>query len=315
MKGFFEKDSVLKLISFVVAVLLWFYIIAVVDPSVDITVKDIPVRFTNQNLLAERGLCLVNESKTTVELKIRGSRKKIANIESKNIYANADLSNITKTGTFSIPIAISIPYEYDEIVSKKPYNASVVIDRIVTASKDVKLITTGSVANGYIAGEVASEIKKVSLKGAQSLIDRISYVAAEINYDDRAAAISDTVDLFFLDADGRRINTNNFIYEMVTMDTETIDVFCPVMKLKTVPVNVATHSANDVKDYKISVQPSNVTIYAENEILDTVDEIFTEKINLDEITEANATAKLILPEGVSLRDGITEVNIKAEKRN
>ena len=54
MKGFFEKDSFLKLLSFVIAVLLWFYIIAVVDPSVDVTIRDIPVRFTNQNLLEDR---------------------------------------------------------------------------------------------------------------------------------------------------------------------------------------------------------------------------------------------------------------------
>lgn len=315
MKGFFEKDSFLKLLSFVIAVLLWFYIIAVVDPSVDITIRDIPVRFTNQNLLEERGLCLVNETKTTVELKIRGSRKKIANIDNKNIYANADLSNITKTGNFSIPIAISIPYEYDEIVSKKPYNANVVIDKIVSANKEVNVITTGSVANGYIAGEAETDTKKVTIKGAQTMIDRISSIGAEINYDDRAAAINDSVELFFLDNNGRRINKNNIIYDMVKMDTETAAISCPVYKLKAVPVSLEAFAAEGVESYKIWVQPSNVTIYAENEILENIEEIITESINLDEIEDGTATVKLVLPDGVSLRDGITEVSVKAEKKD
>lgn len=315
MKGFFEKDSFLKLLSFVIAVLLWFYIIAVVDPSVDITIRDIPVRFTNQNLLEERGLCLVNETKTTVELKIRGSRKKIANIDNKNIYANADLSNITKTGNFSIPIAISIPYEYDEIVSKKPYNANVVIDKIVSANKEVNVITTGSVANGYIAGEAETDTKKVTIKGAQTMIDRISSIGAEINYDDRAAAINDSVELFFLDNNGRRINKNNIIYDMVKMDTETAAISCPVYKLKAVPVSLEAFAAEGVESYKIWVQPSNVTIYAENEILENIEEIVTESINLDEIEDGTATVKLVLPDGVSLRDGITEVSVKAEKKD
>lgn len=315
MKGFFEKDSFLKVISFVVAVLLWFYIIAVVDPSVDISVKDIPVRFTNQNVLEERGLCIINEDKINVELKIRGSRKKIANIDNKNIYANADLSNITKTGTFSVPIAISIPYEYDEIVSKKPYNADVIVDKIVTGSKNVKIITTGSVANGYIAGEAVSEIKKIELKGAQTLLDRISSVGAEVNYDDRAAAISDTVDLFFVGDDGRRISKNSFIYDMVKMEIDTIEVTCPVMKLKSVPVTIDAFTEAGLEKYKISIQPSNVTVYAENEVLETVEAVKTETINLDAMEETSAVLKLVLPEGLSLRDGITEVTVKVEKRD
>ena len=51
MKDFFLKDSVLKIISLIIAILLWIYIIAVVDPAVTITVRDIPIRYTNQNVL------------------------------------------------------------------------------------------------------------------------------------------------------------------------------------------------------------------------------------------------------------------------
>ena len=103
MKDFFLRDSVLKIISFVIALLLWIYIIAVVDPSVDVTVKDIPIRYTNQNMIEDKNLCLINDSKATVELKIRGSRKRIANIDNKNIYATVDLATVGKTGTMLNP--------------------------------------------------------------------------------------------------------------------------------------------------------------------------------------------------------------------
>ena len=311
MKGFFEKDSFLKLVSFVIAVLLWFYIIAVVDPSVDITRRDIPVRFTNVKVLEEQGLCLINEKEVTVELKIRGSRQKIANIEAKNIYATADLSNITKTGKASIPIAISIPYEYDEIVNKDPHNAEVYIDKIVTESKDVKVITSGGVSNGYIAGEAVSEIKKVTLKGAKTMIDRIGSIGAEIDFDDRTADINDSVDLFFLDVDGKRINKSNNVYSLVEMDVKKAQVSCPVYKLKTVPVTIDA----SVEGYKAAVQPSNITVYAENEILENITEIRTERIKLDTIKEEHITVKLVFPEGVKSRDGISEVSIKAEKKD
>ena len=121
----------LKVISFIVAVLIWIYIIIVVDPLVDVTVRDIPVRYANRSMLADQELCVLESSDNIVELKIKGSRKKIANIDNKNVYATVDLGNITKTGRYSLPVNISIPYEYSEIVSKKPYNIDVTIDKLV----------------------------------------------------------------------------------------------------------------------------------------------------------------------------------------
>jgi len=315
MKDFFLRDSVLKIISFVIALLLWIYIIAVVDPSVDVTVKDIPIRYTNQNMIEDKNLCLINDSKATVELKIRGSRKRIANIDNKNIYATVDLATVGKTGTFSLPIAISIPYEYSEIISKKPYNASVVIDKVITAEKEVKVITSGSTANGYVAGEAVVDVQSVRLRGAASMIERIDHVAAELNYDDRSADINDTEKLFFVDKDSKRISDSNEVYNHVSMSLETVQVSCPVFKVKNVPIRVSAQASGGINSYKISVQPSMVSIYGENEALEEVDEIFTEVVYLDNLEDETTTCHLVLPEGIKLRDGISEVTVNAEKRD
>ena len=314
MKGFFLKDSSLKGISFVVAVLLWFYVILVVDPSVDIPVRDIPLRYANQNLLEERGLSLVADPNATIELKIRGSRKKIANIDNKNIYATVDLSNMTKVGTFTLPISISIPYEYDEIVSKKPNNATVVIDRIVTASRNVEIKTEGSVANGYIAGTPTTSTASVTLKGASMLVDRIHGVAATLDFDGRTGDISDKEKIYFVDSNGKKIDDKDSIYDWVSVDVDKVDIKCSVMKLKTVPVKVDTSSLGD--GYKVTIQPSNVTIYAENEILSGIDEIVARPISSNTLSEeGKQTVELVVPEGVLMRDGIKEVMVKAEKKD
>lgn len=317
MKDLFLKDSFLKLISFIVAILLWVYIIAVIDPSVDVTVKDIPIRYTNQDVIEEKGLCLVNDSKTTVELKIRGSRKRLANVDNKNIYATVDLSNISKTGNFSLPIAISIPYEYNEIVSKNPYNASINIDKIITAEKDVKVVTVGNTGNGYIAGTPTVSVKKVMLRGAASIIEKIGSVGAKLDFDDRIATINDVVKPVFLDQSGKQFNDSNIAYDLVSMDVEKVQVECPVYKLKTVPVSVEKSINGNLENYKVSVQQSNITIYAEDEVLAEVEKLETKPLNLAEINDDNNTivVELIIPDGVYLRDGINEVTVKAEKRS
>lgn len=315
MKTFFSKDSVLRVISLVVAVLIWFYIIIVVDPSVDVTIRDIPVKYVNQNVLSDSGLCLVNDQTTRVELKIRGSRKKIANIDNKNVYATVDVSNITRTGTYSLPIGLSIPYEYSEIVSKKPYNAEVVVDKIAKKSVEISIVKSGNTANGFIAGEAKIDKESVKLTGAEGLLENIGGAAVRLDYDDRAADINDTVKLYLLDKNGKIIEENNYIYDMIGMDVTEIQLNCPVFKLKNVPVRVDIGEKIDIRNYKVSIQPSNVSVYGETENLSEISEIFTERFDIDEIAEeGSGTVKLVIPEGILMRDAITEVTIKAERR-
>lgn len=315
MKNFFFKDSVLKMVSFVVAIIIWLYIIVVADPSVDIPVKDIPIRYVNQTALEERGLALISDPDATVELKIRGSRKKIANIDNKNVYATVDLANIGKTGTFSLPINISIPYEYDEIVSKKPYNADVIIDRVLEQERDIQVIATGEVANGYIAGKAQISSKSVVLSGPSTILGDIRGVAAYLSYDGRSAEIKDVETLYFIDGNGKKIEKNSDVYDMVRMDISSVEITCPVMKLKSVPIVIDTTSFANASSYKISVQPSNVSIYAENEILENISEIVVEKIDFKKLVEEGSLmVKLDVPEGVSMRDGIGEVTIKASPK-
>ncbi len=313
MKTFFFKDSVLKVISFVVAVLIWFYIIIVADPSVDISIKDIPIKYVNQANLEERGLAIINDDNVKVELKIRGSRKKIANIDNNNVYATVDLANIAKTGTFLLPVSISIPYEYDEIVSKKPYNVDVIVDRVIEEEREVEIIPVGNTANGYIAGKPSVSTSKVVLTGPSTLLNKIEAVAAYLSFDERSAEIKDNEKLCFVDSNGKRIDENNKIYNMVSISTNSVEVSCPIFKLKNVPIVIDTEKLPNAENYKMSVQPSNVSIYAENEILETVSELSTEKVDFKALAnDGMIKVKLAIPEGVSLRDGISEITIKAE---
>ncbi len=315
MKSFFSKDSVLRVLSFIIAVIIWFYVIIVVDPSVDVTIRDIPIRYVNKASLDDYGLSVIDNGGAVCELKVRGSRKKIANIDNKNVYATVDLANISKTGTFSLPISISIPYEYSEIVSKKPYNIDVTVDRVIEKETEVKIITSGSVANGYIAGEAVPSSRIVVLTGPLSLVNTIGSVAATLSYGDRAAEIRDTEKLYFLDSSGKQISEESGLYDKVSINISSIEITCPVMKLKTVPVKTEFNDTAELQNYKISVQPTNVTIYAENDVLGSVAEIATETIDFGALTQdGTCETELAVPEGVYLRDGIKTVTVKAEPK-
>lgn len=310
MKDFLSKDSVLKAISFIVAVLIWIYIIIVVDPLVDVTVRDIPVRYANRTMLTEQGLCVLDGGDNIVELKIKGSRKKIANIDNKNVYATVDLGSITRTGRYTLPVNISIPYEYSEILSKKPYSIEVNIDKLAREERNVEIIAEGEVAEGYIAGKPVSDISKVEVEGPASVLAEVKRVCATFDYEERAADIKETAEIHVLDANGKRID------DKIKLGTDKTEIQCPVYKLKTVPVTVDYGAEVNTDEYRITVQPSNLSVYASNELLAELSEIFTERVSFDELKENKSViCGIVVPEGVSLRDGITEITIKLAEKN
>ena len=90
---------------------------------------------------------------------------------------------------------------------------------------------------------------------------------------------------------------------------------CEIYKLKTVPVKVDAKTNIGIDRYKISVQPANVTIYGESELLETINELKTESVSIDNLEEEVVSAALVIPEDIKLRDGITEISVKIEKRD
>ena len=103
MKKLLISDKMLRLISVIVAVLIWLYINIVINPSIEVTVRDLPIQFVGTEKLNDNGLGIVTESATTVTLKIKGNRKTMGKNNMDTIIAKADVSNVYNTGTVSVP--------------------------------------------------------------------------------------------------------------------------------------------------------------------------------------------------------------------
>ena len=74
MKKWIEDNGRLRILSIVIAVFIWILIVFVVDPAVEISVRDIPIQFEGMDVLKQKGLSVVNEEATTINLKVQGSR-------------------------------------------------------------------------------------------------------------------------------------------------------------------------------------------------------------------------------------------------
>lgn len=287
-KSFFSNDWVLKIISFIGAVLLWMYIIIVVDPPIDVTVRDIPIQYTEQGKLASEGLSVVGNRDNTLEIKIRGSRKKLASVDKNVISATVDLSTVTSVGTHSVPVNVIIPFEYSEIVSKKPLTVDVTIDKIVEIRKDVTVVAKDLPENNYIAGDIKVTPSSVLLKGPESVLKQISSVNAFLTFDGTSEDVYAKSEIKFADDKNNIISEDSDIAETVISDVEIVDIYSPVYKMKT--VSVVPKKVGDIvklsngNDAKLEVIPEAVTIYGRDEQIKDIDEIETEQFSVSDLS-------------------------------
>lgn len=81
------------ILSLLIAIGLWMYVMGSVDPTVTATVRDIPVEKTNEKVLKDLGMQATLESPETVDIVIKGARSDVNEAKSSDITATVDVSN------------------------------------------------------------------------------------------------------------------------------------------------------------------------------------------------------------------------------
>ena len=95
MKEKIVNNIGLKMLSFVLAVILWVTIINVIDPSDDKIISGIQVELLNQDTLTNQGYTYEILDGNMVSISVNGPKSKISGLTSQDFYASADFSTIS----------------------------------------------------------------------------------------------------------------------------------------------------------------------------------------------------------------------------
>ena len=110
MKNKFNRRKAFYIaLATLVAIIIWIYADLTGNPDgtpriVSKEFKDVPIEYVDENsTLAQRGLMLLEDgTDTTVDVKLQGTRWDLAKVDRDDLLIQADLSNITATGTQTV---------------------------------------------------------------------------------------------------------------------------------------------------------------------------------------------------------------------
>ncbi len=308
-----KNDISTKIISLLFAIIMWFYIIQVQSPEIEKTVKDVPVLFTQKEELENRNLMLLNDKEITVDLKVRGQRKYLVDINDTNLSVLADVGSIRQTGTHTIYTKVVVPYGNVEVTNQDPASLKITVDKIVEAEKPVHVSTKGTPANGYHVGTIKVTPATIKVRGAKSIIGGIDHIAATVDVSGKSEDISTVEDISLIGTADKVLNTT-----YVTAAESTVNVHCEILKKKTVRIDLRFEAGvNNEKTWYTLDDNSVKTIEVAGtaSAIEKLEKIETQLITRDMIgADDEVEVGLLLPAGIESLDG-NKITLKLKKNN
>ena len=169
------KNWILKAISLVLAVMLWYFVVG--EDQVDINIK-IPIEILN----LPSDLTISNQFKRDIEVSVRGPRSIIQELRTRNISRPVDLSS-AQTGTIVIKNDDeSIPFPRGITVQRlQPTNITLLIDQLIQKNFPINPVTEGELSVGYELQKIYLDPNKLVISGPKAVLkkpDAINIVAS-----------------------------------------------------------------------------------------------------------------------------------------
>ena len=290
-----RNKTVTKILSLLIAVALWGYVVWNKNPIIDTTLRGVPVQILNESTLKERGLTIISgpEGEYNVDIKVSGKKKDIGSLKAGDIFATADIGGYG-AGETTIAVRVST-LDNISVISINPGKLTFTIDTIASQQKEVRASIGGSLPDGTELASLTASLESVTVSGGQTLVDKVAYVRAELAAEEISEGESrKTVQLVPVDSRGELV-------EKVTLSKESAEVTSVLYYTKTVALSVRSvgEPEENVKSVHLSA-PENLTVRGSKAALADLSEI-RGTVNINGISESSTLrADLELPGGISL---------------
>lgn len=308
-----KNKFLMALLSVTIAFSLWLYVITVDNPDFSDTVYDVPVTFTGEAALNEKGLILTATPDTTVDLTLSGNRGDVIKCDRTNLTVKVDLSRIYEAGEHELECNVSFPSGVSNNalgVEKFPATVTVSIGKWDRKEVPVQVICEGKVPEGYIADteNVVKDYATINIEGPADVVSKIAKAVIRVDLNDQKSSISESYRYTLCDEGNNPVDAQ---FIEVNVEEVHLDVKIQCTKdiklvIKLVDGGGAT-SANSVLDYS----PKTIKVAGSEQVLEELEEIVLGTINLaDYLDTTEFTYAIPELEGVTNLSGNTEVTAK-----
>ena len=317
-----KSKLITMIISLLAAFLLWVYVVTIVNPEGEITLSDIPVSFSGEEVLREdQGFVITEGKDVTVTAHFSGKNSDLKKLEQyqEEIVAVVDVSKVRSAKEYTLSYDLTLPNSVQQsavtVFDRRPSTVSFTVQRLV--SKSVEVVGDFSrveIAEDYMLDSRSFDYETVTVEGPEDIVSTIQCAQVEMSRTNLDKSVTETLSFTLLDENGNAVDTS-----MLTTNTDRIEVTLTVVKYKTVPLDVEFIDGGGAtgKDVSYEIDPPTITLSGDSTVLDTLNKIVLGNIDLASIknsTEVKPFA-IVIPDGAKNVSGEEQASVTIRIKN
>lgn len=246
----------MMIVSLLVAIAVWLYVMGEVDPVTRAKITAVPVNFVNTEVLASYGLAVACDDQVSISVSVSGKRSDVNAAKKSGLTASVDVAEC-EMGENTQKITVNLP-DGTKLENISQTTMTVEVEELVYQYKPVEISFTGSESSGDSASETVPWVmscypEQVSVSGARSSVDKIVKLIGTVESSEAKPGKENqvTADLIPVNKNGKEIKN-------ITLHTEHAEAAVSLLSVRSAALQV-TAANGDIKLDSLNI-PGNVRI-------------------------------------------------------
>ncbi len=312
ISAFFSKiirnNTFLMILSVILALFAWIYILYVLNPVNEVTVDEVKVDLSYEGSIPDKNgyMYLMSDPNLSVRVKVSGSRTELFNISAEDLKATLNMNSVISEGTYSVNVEVTPKNENLKVTDIYPKNFTIEFASEETREIPIELSPTGTLPNGYVIDKQEILPATVTVTGPAKTVRTISKALLSVPLTNVKEDVNASYDIKLINEAGESVDRRYLTLSDASAQTLLSVVY---RKNLTTYANLTNPCGGNKIDALISVSLDVPTLQAtgpENE-LSGLEKISVGTIDSSAISK-NATLTLKLPTSETVSYNANEVN-------
>ncbi|MDR2889045.1 MAG: hypothetical protein LBV33_04300 [Lachnospiraceae bacterium] len=281
MKFKLTQNMGLKIGSLVFAAFLWIIVTNINDPVTDKPFSNIPVKIINTERLEEENKVYEVLEGTDIigRVTVWAPTSVLGRISSNNIVATADLADLSSLDTIGIKLSLN----NNETITRLEGSIDIVklkIEEQRSKTITINPVPVGTVAEGYLLGDIITTQNVVRITGPESLINSVVSAETEIDVSGATRYIATESEIILLDVEGNQVNAADRIEQNI----REVGVEVEILETKSIPVNflfTGTPAAGYLTNGTVESSLTHITVAGQGSAIRNIDKVEIPETRLD----------------------------------
>ena len=315
IKKLYNSRAFWIIISLICSVIMWVYVASVETEEFKQTFRGVRVQLVGETLLRDsKNLVITDMDTSTVTVEVVGPRRIVGSLDSDNLYAQIDVSKLSRAAYTSQQYSVIFPDGTDtgnlSVTRKTPETINFMVSAQTTKSVQVRGSFDGSIAEGFIAESVVFDPATITLSGPEAYLRNVDYAWVSFGKENVDSTYEVETGYTLMTADNIPASTAG-----ITFSTDVVTATLPLLTVKDISlgVNLIEGGGATAENTKVTIEPDTVSLAGDSKLLAGINKINLASIDLTDFTTSFSDT-YVIPIDNELRNvtGATEAKVTVE---